>query len=302
MEIELHQLDRPYAGLRIRDPRPLARWLASLSQGDPDDSLAAVLVVPAKASDRFVLIDGYARVAALEQLGRDTTPAIVLPMRACAALVFALQLETQGRRCALEEGWLLQQVQQETGLALAALAQRFGRSLSWVSRRLGLVEALPASVQQQVRCGAIPSRAALRSLLPLARANEAQCCELVSGIAGAELSVRAIERLYVAWRAGDAEQRARIVSHPLLYLRAEQEQRDTEPPDPTTPTAVEATLKDIDVAGAICRRVRRRLIRGLAPSSEAKATFLRAWRETRLACEALGEQLEGRARGAGDAR
>jgi ParB-like chromosome segregation protein Spo0J len=302
MEIELHQLDRPYTGLRIRDPRHSARWLASLSRGDPDDSLAAVLVVPAKAPDRFVLIDGYARVSALEQLGRDTTPAIVLPMRASEALVFALQLETQGRRCALEEGWLLQQVQQETGLALAALAQRFGRSLSWVSRRLGLAEALPESVQQQVRCGGIPSRAALRSLLPLARANEAQCCELVAGIAGAELSVQAIARLYVAWREGDAEQRARIVSHPLLYLRAEQEQRETEPPDPTTPTAVEATLKDIDVAGALCRRVRRRLVRGLTPSAEAKATFLRAWRETRLAFEALGAQLEGLEGGAGDAR
>jgi ParB-like chromosome segregation protein Spo0J len=303
MEIDIHQLDRPYAGLRIRDPRHSARWLASLSQGDPDDSLAAVLVTPAKAPDRFVLIDGYARVSALEQLGRDTTPAIVLPMRASEALVFALQLETQGRRCALEEGWLLQQVQQETGLALAALAQRFGRSLSWVSRRLGLVEALPESVQQQVRCGAIPSRAALRSLLPLARANDAQCCELVTGIAGAELSVRAIERLYVAWREGDEAQRARITSHPLLFLRAEQEARQCpDPADSASSSAVEATLKDIDVAGAICRRVRRRLIRGLTPNAEAKATFLRAWQETRLAFEALGEQLEGLAGGAGDAR
>jgi hypothetical protein len=136
----------------------------------------------------------------------------------------------------------------------------------------------------------------------LARANEAQCCELVAGIAGAELSVVAVSLKNVAWREGDAEQRARIVAHPLLYLRAEQEQRDTEPPDPTTPTAVEATLKDIDVAGAICRRVRRRLIRGRTPSADAKATFRRAWQETRLAFEALGEQLEGRERGAGDAR
>ena len=59
MEIELHQLDRPYAALRIRDPRHSVRWLASLSQGDPDDSLAAVLVVPAEAADRFVLIDEH---------------------------------------------------------------------------------------------------------------------------------------------------------------------------------------------------------------------------------------------------
>jgi len=293
MEIDIHQLERPYAGLRIRDPRQGARWLASLSRGDREGSLGAVLVVPAKAAGRFVLIDGYARVAALERLGRDTVEVIVLPLGEAEALVFALRLATQGRRCALEEGWLLQRVQQETGLGLEALAQRFGRSSSWVSRRLGLVEALPEAVQQAVQVGAIPSRAALRCLVPLARANPAQCCELVAGIAGAELSVRAIERLYVAWREGDGEQRARIVSHPLLYLRAEQAQREAEPPDPGAPTAVEATLQDIDVAGALCRRVRRRLVRGLALPAEAQALFARAWRETRLAFEALGEQLEG---------
>jgi ParB/RepB/Spo0J family partition protein len=292
MEIDIHQLDRPYAGLRIRDPRQEARWLASLSKGDAGSTLGAVLVVPAKAPERFVLIDGHARVAALEQLGRDTVEAIVLPLGEAEALVLTLRLATQGRRCALEEGWLLQRVQQETGLGLEALAQRFGRSSSWVSRRLGLVEALPEAVQQAVQAGAIPSRAALRCLVPLARANPAQCCELVAGIAGAELSVRAIERLYVAWREGDGAQRARIVSHPLLYLRAEQAQREAEPPDPKAPTAVEATLQDIDVAGALCRRVRRRLVRGLALPAEAQTLFARAWRETRLAFEALGEQLE----------
>jgi len=303
MELELHQLDRPYAGLRIRDPRHSARWLASLSQGDRDDSLPAVLVVAAETTDRFVLIDGYARVSVLEQLGRDTTPAIVLPMGACEALVFALQLETQGRRCALEEGWLLAQVQQDTGLALAQLAKRFGRSLSWVSRRLGLVETLPEPVQQQVQCGAIPARAALRSLLPLARANESQCCELVCGIAGAELSVRAIERLYIGWRDGDAAQRARIAAHPLLFLRSqEQAAQEPDPADSASAAAEEAMLKDIDVAGAICRRVRRRLIRGLVASPDVRSSWLRAWQQTRLAFEALGEQLERDPPGESDAR
>ena len=291
MQLDLHQLDRPYAGLRIRDPRQAARWLASLSQGG---AAGAVLVVAGSAAGRFVLIDGYARVAALEQLGRDTVDAIVLPLTETEALVLTLQLETQGRRGALEEGWLLQRVQQETGLGLEALAQRFGKSPSWVSRRLGLVEALPESVQQQVRCGAIPSRAALRSLVPLARANAGHCEQLVAGIAGADLSVRAIERLYVGWREGDAAQRERLVAHPLLWLRAEQAQREAEPPDATGATAVEATLQDIDVAGAICRRVRRRLVRGLTPPPESQALFARAWQQTRLAFEALGEQLEER--------
>ena len=111
MEIELHQLERPYAGLRIRDARHTADLLASLSAEGPGAVHAAVLVVPAEVEQRFVLIDGYARVAALEQLGRDTTPAIVLPLGACEALVFALGLQTQGRRSALEEGWLLVRAQ-----------------------------------------------------------------------------------------------------------------------------------------------------------------------------------------------
>ncbi len=299
LEIELHQLERPYAALRIRDARHAADLLAQLSREDSGEGFASsVLVVAAEVRERFVLIDGYARVAALEQLGRDTTSAIVLPMRACEALVFARRLETQGRRCALEDGWLLQQVQHETGLSLVALARYFDRSPSWVSRRLGLVEALPESVQQQVRSGAIASRAALRSLLPLARANESQCCELVSGIAGAELSVRAIERLYTAWRDGDEAQRARIVAHPLLFLHSQaQAEQGPDPADSASASAVAATLKDIDVAGAICRRVRRRLIRGLGASPEAMTTWLRAWQQTRLAFEALGEQLEGQPRG-----
>jgi len=303
VEIELHQLERPYAGLRIRDARHTADLLVSLSAEGPGAVHAAVLVVPAEVEQRFVLIDGYARVAALEQLGRDTTPAIVLPLGACEALVFALGLQTQGRRSALEEGWLLQQVQHETGLSLVALAQHFGRSVSWVSRRLGLAEALPESVQEQVRSGAIASRAALRSLLPLARANESQCCELVSGISGAELSVRAIDRLYIAWRDGDAEQRARIAARPLLFLRSqEQAQQETDPADSASAAAVEATLKDIDIAGAICRRVRRRLVRGLVAHSKARSTWLRAWQQTRLAFEALGEALEDKPRGDEGAR
>jgi ParB-like chromosome segregation protein Spo0J len=290
MELELHQLDRKYQGLRVVDPRRPARWLASLSQGAP---LGAVLVVAAAAPGRFVLIDGYARVAALEQLGRDTVPALVLPLAEPEALIFAHQLASAGRRCALEEGWLVRALHEEAGLSLGELAVRFGRSASWVSRRLALVQALPDAVHQQVQAGAIPAHAAMRCLVPLARANAAQCAELAERIASAGLSARSVERLYVAWRRADAEGRARIAAHPLLYLRAEQAQGEPdEPADPGAP-GVEALLRDVDVAGAILRRVTRRLVVGLAPPPEARASLARAFAQTRLAFEALGERLSG---------
>jgi ParB-like chromosome segregation protein Spo0J len=292
MEIELHQLDRPYAGLRIRDPRHAARWLASLSQRDPEASLGAVLVVPAQAPDRFVLIDGYARVAALEALRRDTVEAIVLPLAQSEALIFAHRLGNGGSRCALEEAWLLRALHEEMGLSLGELARRFSRSPSWVSRRLALLEALPDSVQQQVRVGAIPAHAAMRCLVPLARANAAQCAQLAERIADAALSARSVERLYVAWRRGDAEVRARIAAHPLLYLRAEQAQAEADEPQDAGALAIETLLRDVDVAGAICRRVTRRLVRGLFPDPALRASLARAFAQTRLAVDALGERLE----------
>ena len=75
-----------------------------------------VLVV-ADAESRYVLVDGYRRVRALAALGR--------------------------RPEAIEEAWLLRALLTEHGLDLRTLATRTGRTVSWVSRRLGLVEALP---------------------------------------------------------------------------------------------------------------------------------------------------------------
>jgi hypothetical protein len=53
----------------------------------------------------------------------------------------------------MREGWLLAELEQRFGFGLEELARQFDRSVSWVSRRLALVELLPNSVQQQVRTG-----------------------------------------------------------------------------------------------------------------------------------------------------
>jgi len=291
MELELHQLDRKHAGLRIGDPARCRRLLASLAEHGQH---SAVRVVPAQTAGRFVLIDGYQRVAALAQLGRDTVQAAVLALGEPEALILGHQLACAGRRSALEEAWLLAELHTAHGLGEGELADRLGRSRSWVSRRLALVRVLPASVQQAVRAGQIPAQAAMKSLVPLARANAAQCEELAAGIAAARLGVREIGRLYAGWREGDAEQRARIARHPRLFLSAQQQARAEEPADPGSLSALEAVLRDIDVVGAICRRVRRRWPHVLAsrPGADVLAPVTRAWHETCLAVETLTEALE----------
>jgi hypothetical protein len=48
------------------------------------------------------------------------------------------------------------------GYGLDGLARRFDRSVSWVSRRLALVEVLSEAIQKQVREGKIPAQVALK--------------------------------------------------------------------------------------------------------------------------------------------
>jgi hypothetical protein len=70
---------------------------------------------------------------------------------------------------ALEQGWLLSELEQRFGYSLDELARRFDRSSSWVSRRLALVELLPGAVQRRVREGSITAQIAMKYLVPVAR-------------------------------------------------------------------------------------------------------------------------------------
>ena len=103
--------------------------------------------------DCYRVIDGYKRVAALEQLGRDTVQAVIWPMSDAEALVLDRTMRFSEPESALEQGWLLSELEQRFGYSLDDLGRQFDHSPSWVSRRLALVELLPDTVQQQVRTG-----------------------------------------------------------------------------------------------------------------------------------------------------
>ena len=87
------------------------------------------------------------------------------------ALVLDRSMRFSEQETALEQGWLLSELEQRFGYRLEDLARRFDRSVSWVSRRLALVEQLPEAVQQRVRAGEIAAHVAMKYLAPVARTN-----------------------------------------------------------------------------------------------------------------------------------
>jgi len=276
MDLEFHQLDLRYAHLRVRHPARERRLLASLA--DTGQQMPIVVVAVPEAA--HVVVDGYKRVRCLLRLHRDTVHAVAWAMGEAEALIFRQLLHTEAPDSAIEHGWVLRTLHEDHGLPLEHLARRFDRSVSWVSRRLSLVRDLPAAIQQRVQDGRIVAHAAMKYLVPLARANRADCLRLVEAISAHALSTRQVGRLYQTYLAGPAAVRDLVTRDPLLVLRLEQERTRGGADPPIAPAAADAFIRDVEIVAAVARRAAGRLRAGLALPL---ADRTRAWR---ACCEA----------------
>ena len=160
----------------------------------------------------------------------------------------------------MEQGWLLRALHEGHGLRLPELARRFDRSVSWVSRRVALARELPEAIQERVREGGIVPHAAMKYLVPLARANEGDCLRLVEAIKEAKLSTRQMGQIYQAYMSGNDKTRELVVTEPLLVLRVEQQVQK----DSACVSNGEALISDLHTLGALARRAYGRLRRGVS--------------------------------------
>jgi len=278
MQLEFHQLDRRWEHLRVRDPRRQRRLLASLADSGQQ---VPIVVVPAEGvADRYVVIDGYKRIAALEQLGRDTVEAVVWPMNEAAAVLLDRSLRLSEHETALEVGWLLAEMEQRFGYSLEELGRRFDRSVSWVSRRLALAEVLPEAIQQQVREGKIAAQVAMKFLVPVARQSVGGCQSMAAIFAEHHCDTRAAGQLYGAWRRGSAAIRKRILEDPALFFKTQRQEK-------TPPGTGAELIRDLEMVTAMVNRIHRRL------AGEETAELDSAQRDAaRLQIERIERQLQ----------
>ena len=252
MQLEFHQLDRRWDHLRVRHPARQRRLLASLAESGQQTPIVVVAVEG--QADRYVVIDGYKRILALEQLGRDTVEAVVWPMSEVAAVLLDRSLRLSEHETALEVGWLLAELEQRFGYGLDELARRFDRSGSWVSRRLALVEALPEAIQRQVREGKIAAQAAMKFLVPAVRISLEACQRMAAIFAEHHCDTREASQLYAAWRKGAPAIRKRILDDPELFFKTQRQSPEKAPAG----TGAEL-LRDLEMVVAIVNRAQRRL-------------------------------------------
>src|SRR5215471_13202966 len=263
MQLEFHQLDRRWEHLRVRHPARQRRLLASLAESGQQTPI--VVVAADGQQNRYVVIDGYKRITALQQLGRDKVEAVVWPMAEAEAIVLDRSQRLSEQETALEVGWLLAELEQRFGYSLDELARRFDRSISWVSRRLALVEALPEAIQREIREGKIAAQVAMKFLVPAVRISLDACQRMAVIFAQYHCDTREAGQLYAAWRKASPAIRKRILDAPDLFFKAQRQSQEEAPAG----TGADL-LRDLEMIAAIVNRAQRRLTGAAATDVDAQ--------------------------------
>jgi len=283
MDIEFGQLELRYEKLRRRNARKEDRLAVSLAGRG---QLLPVVVVGAVESGAYVLLDGYKRVRALKGLRHDTVLATLWDLAEIDAVLLERVMRKTESDGALEQGWLLEEFNERFGLTHEELARRFDKSQSWVSRRLALVRDVPREVQESVQGGKLPAHAAMKYLVPMARAKRADCVRLVTSLGSLRPSTRDMEALYSAWVSGSEKTRELVVTQPSVVLRAREQARNDEMSEKTPSRKL---FDDFSILVGTSRRARTKLTQGLFEHllpTEAEETK-RIARQARWECNAL---------------
>jgi len=265
LRLDPHALIPRFAPLRLHDPARLARLVASIER---QGQLMPVVAVPAaERAGQWVLIDGYRRRAALARLKQDRIWVDVWAGSVDEALLTTLSRGPERAWEAIEEAALIAELASRH--SLQAIARELGRDVSWVSRRLSLIKALPEDLLEAVRQGRISLWAATRILAPLARANSEHARTLLAKLAEQPLSTRELKRLYEQYCQATRVQRRRLVENPQLFLNALQSRQEATATKRLAAGPEGAWYQDLRVVSALLERLLGQVPTLFGPTQQA---------------------------------
>jgi len=178
--------------------------------------------------------------------------------------------QTEAPLTALEEGLLIRELVEGHHMTLDAIAVRVGRSKSWASRRLDLIQILSEPVRRMVVAGQVPPSSAMKVLVPLARANVEHSEIFARAIAEGKLSTRDVEMLYAYYCSPDPLVREALLANPLKFLKAEQAYRSGhDVPDTEEQEVLERLERLTAMLVATATRIRK-LLRDGSESPQAR--------------------------------
>lgn len=218
IDLELHRIEMTFAHLRMALPAQVRKLTSAM---DTYGQLTPVIVVPSATNVHFILIDGYLRIQALKKLRRDTVMAEVWECSEPDALLSLFATHRQQNWEALEEAQVLRELQIRYHLSLEQIASRIGRTKSWISRRLSLLETLSDQAIQAITKGHISLWTASRVLAPLARANSIHAECLLEYLSQHPQSTREVAGFFGHYQKSNQASRHKMVTQPDLFFKVQ---------------------------------------------------------------------------------
>jgi ParB/RepB/Spo0J family partition protein len=189
--VELSQLDCRLEKSRVKDAaleRALLESISSRGILDPLD------VVCCEEKDGYILVDGFKRYRCARKLGMGMVPARFIAGDIVTGILALIRRSNSGNQLStLEQAALIEELHQKCGLSIYDIATHLGRSPSWVSMRLGMIEQLSPLVREKILSGAFPIRVYMYSLKRFTRVNRIPSQRVdtfVSAVSGKHLSTR----------------------------------------------------------------------------------------------------------------
>jgi len=199
--------------------------MRSIEQSGQITAVAAIR----EQENRYVLMDGYLRLAALIRLGRDTVRLSVWDCNEACGLIRVLCSAQSHQWAAIEEARTIQLLIQQHSHSQSTIARMIGRDVSWVSRRLSLIEGMDEDVLKAVCQSQLSTWAASRVIAPLARAKGEHAKTIIRFLNQQPLSTRELVTWHQHYERSNRGVREQMVENPALFLAAlankEQEQQ-----------------------------------------------------------------------------
>lgn len=254
VEIELSTLDLRYAHTRVVNRRTQDSMTRSIERYG---QLNPVVIVAEDA--RPVLVDGYLRVGSLVRLSRDTVIAQVSEIDECRALLQVLGSTQQRQWKAVEQAWIIREIKERFDAPLRQIARDIGHDVSWVSRRLAIIEDLPEDLLGAVLGGHITAWAAGRVLVPLARANKEHAERLIEHLADNPLSTRELTKFFEHYQHSDKRTRNRMIADPGLFVKARERTKQDRQSKQLRHGPEGAWVEDLNIVKNVLRRILKRV-------------------------------------------
>ena len=203
VEIEMSAISRKYESYRLKNDYRERQLLSSIAEQGITEPLTCASI----RESEYVLLDGYKRLRCLSKLHIFLVPINSIGTDEQDAIIQLIRLSNTKSLQTLEQASFVDELHNNFGLSVSAIAERLGCSPAWVSLRLGLMAGMSDTVKQNIFTGRFPIRSYMYSLKGFTRVNNRgvdQVDRFVSSVSGKKLSTRDIDTLaYGYFRGGE---------------------------------------------------------------------------------------------------